>query len=219
MDIGERMKQRRKQLKLSADEVAEKIGVSRSNVYRYEKGDIEKLPVEIIEPLSEVLKTTPQYLMGWDSGKDISPIYEQLERPRQTKVYNYAEHQLDEQNRLHTIKVVGKTAAGSGLTYGDGDVEEREVKTVPQGAEAALNVQGDSMEPLIHDGDIIFYKRQADVENGELAVVELHGHEVTTKKVRFDYENKNIILESINDDYDDMTFNDNEVRILGKVLL
>ena len=66
-NIGDRIKQRRKELKLSADVVAEKLGVSRSTVFRYEKGDIEKVPTTILEKLAEVLKTTPAYLIGWES--------------------------------------------------------------------------------------------------------------------------------------------------------
>lgn len=97
MNIGERIKQRRKELKISADVVGEKIGVSRSTVFRYESGDIEKLPIEILIPLSEVLKTTPAELMGWEVN-DINDIYNQLEPPRQQKVYNFAEHQLKQQN-------------------------------------------------------------------------------------------------------------------------
>ena len=153
MNIGDRMKQRRKQLKLTADEVAEKIGVSRSNVYRYEKGDIEKLPLEVLEPLSEILQTTPQQLMGWESGDDILPIYNQLEPPRQKKVYDLAEKELEAQNKVVSFPVYGKTAAGTDpVTYGDPDVEHKDFSSVPAGADVALVVSGDSMEPLISDG-------------------------------------------------------------------
>ena len=44
MTTGERMKFRRKELGLSADEVAAALNVSRATIFRYEKGDIEKLP-------------------------------------------------------------------------------------------------------------------------------------------------------------------------------
>lgn len=47
-ETGEQMKKRRKQLNMSADELAEKLGVSRSTIFRYEKGDIDKVPVEYI---------------------------------------------------------------------------------------------------------------------------------------------------------------------------
>lgn len=65
MTIGERIKQRRKELKISADELGKRLGKDRSTVFRYENGDIEKLPIDILEPIAKALKTTPEYLMGW----------------------------------------------------------------------------------------------------------------------------------------------------------
>lgn len=65
MEIGARIKSRRLELELSVDDLASKIGKNRATIYRYEKGDIENLPVSIIEPLAEALCTTPEYLMGW----------------------------------------------------------------------------------------------------------------------------------------------------------
>ncbi|EGO8897408.1 XRE family transcriptional regulator, partial [Enterococcus faecalis] len=69
MTIGEKMKLRRKQLKISADEIASALGVSRSTIFRYEKGEIEKLPTESLRIIAEVLKTTPEELMGWTENK------------------------------------------------------------------------------------------------------------------------------------------------------
>lgn len=66
MNIGQRIKARRKELKMSADELAERLGKDRSTVYRYEKGDIENLPLDILGPLSKALNTTPARLMGWE---------------------------------------------------------------------------------------------------------------------------------------------------------
>jgi len=66
MAIGQRIKERRKYLKMSADELGQRLGKDRSTIYRYEKGDIENLPLDILEPIAKALETTPQYLMGWD---------------------------------------------------------------------------------------------------------------------------------------------------------
>lgn len=65
MTTGERMKERRKALGISAEYIAEKLQVSPATIYRYEKGDIEKMPGNVLEPISEILFTTPAYLMGW----------------------------------------------------------------------------------------------------------------------------------------------------------
>jgi transcriptional regulator with XRE-family HTH domain len=66
MNIGQRIKERRKELKMSADELGKRLGKDRSTIYRYEKGDIENLPLDILEPIAKALETTPQYLMGWE---------------------------------------------------------------------------------------------------------------------------------------------------------
>ena len=65
MTVGERIKQRRKELGLSADELAEKLNKNRATVYRYENSDIERIPAEVLKPLSEILQVSPEYLMGW----------------------------------------------------------------------------------------------------------------------------------------------------------
>lgn len=65
MTIGQRIKNRRLELGLSVDDVAAKLNKNRATVYRYESNEIENLPTTVLEPLAEILKTTPAYLMGW----------------------------------------------------------------------------------------------------------------------------------------------------------
>lgn len=77
MTIGERIKQRRIELGLSVDEVAEKLGKNRATVYRYESNEIENLPVGTLEPLAKILETTPAQLMGWDD-KEQDKIYRKI---------------------------------------------------------------------------------------------------------------------------------------------
>jgi transcriptional regulator with XRE-family HTH domain len=62
---GQRIKERRKQLEMSADDVAAELGVSRSTIFRYENGQIEKVPANVLEKLAVILRTTPADLMGW----------------------------------------------------------------------------------------------------------------------------------------------------------
>ncbi|MDP4109600.1 MAG: helix-turn-helix transcriptional regulator [Bacillota bacterium] len=69
MTIGNRIKNRRKELKLSVDELAKMLNKNRATVYRYENDEIENLPYSVIERLSEALKTTPSYLMGWTENE------------------------------------------------------------------------------------------------------------------------------------------------------
>ena len=69
--IGDRIKQARLALGYSAEQVAAFLKVSPATVYRYENGDISKLPSKFIQPLAEFLCVTPSWLMGWsdDSGR------------------------------------------------------------------------------------------------------------------------------------------------------
>lgn len=72
MKIGDRIKQRRKELGMSANKLGEMLGKDRSTIFRYEKGDIENLPLDILQPIAKALMTTPEYLMGWSDEKKIN---------------------------------------------------------------------------------------------------------------------------------------------------
>lgn len=65
LSIGDKIKLRRKELGLSADKLAQKIGVDRATIYRYEKNDIKKIPINVMEALAEALQTSVSHLMGW----------------------------------------------------------------------------------------------------------------------------------------------------------
>lgn len=77
MNIGERIKEKRKYLKLSVDDIANKLNKNRATVYRYESNDIENLPISILEPLAQILETTPTYLMGLE---DINKVLSKVEK-------------------------------------------------------------------------------------------------------------------------------------------
>ena len=67
MSIGQRIKTMRKQQGLSIDDLAYRLGKNRTTIYRYENGDIENLPLGILDSLANALNTTPAHLMGWDN--------------------------------------------------------------------------------------------------------------------------------------------------------
>ena len=71
--IGERIKEARLALGYSAEQVAAFLEVSPATIYRYENGDISKLPSKFIKPLAEFLCVTPSYLMGWTDEKPTPP--------------------------------------------------------------------------------------------------------------------------------------------------
>lgn len=64
MELGQRLKAKRKEQKISAEYLAKELGVSVSTVYRYEDSSIVKIPVSIFEKMCSILGTTPAEMMG-----------------------------------------------------------------------------------------------------------------------------------------------------------
>ena len=70
--IGNRIREQRIALGLSVDELAERLRKNRATVYRYERNEIENLPISVIAPLSEILQVSPTFLMGWHDKKPVA---------------------------------------------------------------------------------------------------------------------------------------------------
>ena len=64
MTIGERIKAIRKSKKISVDTIANQLGISKTTIYRYEDSTIEKIPLQVIEKLSEILGVSLAELAG-----------------------------------------------------------------------------------------------------------------------------------------------------------
>lgn len=201
MTTGQRMKNRRKAIGLSAEKVAEILGVSPATIYRYENGDIEKVPGDRLGPIASALQTTPAYLMGWTDGdRDALPA-NVIPMPEMRK-----------------IPLVGTIACGEPI-LAEENIEE--YISIPKHIKAdfALTCKGDSMiNARIFDGDIVYIRQQDTVESGEIAAV-LIDNEATLKRVRlFD---DHISLEPENPMYKPFVYwNEemNSVRILGKAV-
>lgn len=78
VEICELMKQRRKDLGLTLDEVAQSVGVNQSTVSRWESGQIEEMKRGKIEKLADTLEINPALLMGWDNYLKLSPEQNEL---------------------------------------------------------------------------------------------------------------------------------------------
>ena len=218
--VGKKIKEVRLSRGMTQDDLAIKLDTTRQTVSRYETGD-RKANQDVLFKLSEVFNVKiDEFFPNEDNDgvRSISTIYTQLTPPRQKKVYSFAEQQLEEQNKQHSVTTYGPVAAGTALEYGDGFIEERNVSYVPDKAERALVVKGKSMEPDFPDGSVVFYIEQPMVENGEIAIVEINKEAVTCKRIKFDYENQKIVLQSLNPEYGDMQFESHEVKVLGKVV-
>lgn len=200
MSIGDRIKQRRQEIGLTVDQVAEKIGKNRATVYRYESSEIEKFPIDVLSPLAEALRTTPAYLMGWEDVSGAMPA------------------NIMPMPEMRKIPLLGTIACGEPILAVE-NIEDYVKIPKDMAGDFALRCKGDSMiNARIFDGDIVYIRQQDTVENGEIAAV-LIDNEATLKRVRlFD---DHISLEPENPMYKPLVYwNEemNNVRILGKAV-
>ena len=222
--IGRQITLLRKKFGLTQEDLALKLGYSKQTISNWETG-LKTPRMGAIQKISDLFNVSKSFIIEGDQLSNtlthITNISAKLDEKRQKKVLAYAEEQLHEQSTSvrKVVPLVGKSAANpSVLEYGDTDIEQQSFAHVPDNADCAIYIQGDSMEPLIKNGSIVFYKKQCDVENGEIAIVEIDGDGVTCKKLIKDYENELIILRSINKKYDDRVLRGEEIRIIGKVV-
>lgn len=77
-EIGQRIKQRRKELNLNLGYIAENMGVNISTAQRYEAGLIDNSKKIVLDGLAEVLHTTPEWLRGEtsDMNSDVKDYME-----------------------------------------------------------------------------------------------------------------------------------------------
>ncbi|HZK46406.1 MAG TPA: XRE family transcriptional regulator [Atopostipes sp.] len=211
--IGNKLRYYRKENNMTQDELAQKLGLAKGTISNYESGYRTPQEHRLFE-LAEVLNISindlfPPTTETDDVVKKITEISAQLEKVRQQKVYNLAERELEEQRSIQDHDYVGQTVAGS-------PIEGQQPVPMLGSDTVKLLVNGDSMEELFHDGDIVEYHPQPELENGEIGVFAVNGG-VTMKKFR---RNSDIRLESLNKKYQDIVIKEtDDFNILGKVIL
>lgn len=208
----------------SLSEFARKLDLPKSSISRYFNKS-RQLPINKINIFADTLGVSSEYLLGIKiSNNDLLDIYNKLDSKRQSKVYDFASRQLDEQNGIQEEKVVylvrgRQSAAGSMIHVDDVDAEMGVLPSsiVPNGANELVQITGDSMEPLIEKGSEVYLRYQPTVEDGEVAIVRVEDEGVTCKYLYRD--GKNVILKSENPKYEDLIVDAEKVSVIGKVLL
>ena len=198
-NMGTIIKKRREQLGISQEQLANILGYkSRSSINKIELNHTD-LPQSKIVALAKALSVTPAYLMGW----------EDLEQP------------TPKSNGYPTVRipVLGDVAAGVPILaqqdiVGYEDIPADMAKT---GEYFGLKIKGDSMEPKIHDNDIVIVKSMSDAENNDI-VIAMINNEATCKRLH-KYSNS-VVLTAINSDYKPIEVTpDENIQILGKVVM
>lgn len=164
MEKGERIRSRREALGMTQTELADALSTTKQNIYKYENGVISNIPSDKIEAMAEILKTTPAYLMGWEEETVLPPNIEPL-------------------GSMQKIPLVGQIACGTPI-LAEQNIEDYVDLPGHIRADFALTCKGESMIGAgIRTGDIVYIRKQEEVENGQIAAVMVGGDEATLKRV------------------------------------
>lgn len=203
---SERLKYCRLKNNRTLEQIGTLVGVHKTTVMRWEKGETERIGLPTIQTLASYYNVNPAWLMGADV-----PM---------------ARNEFDNDSSSSTgikIPVLGYVRAGIPMDAIEEilDYEEIPQEMARQGEYFALSIKGDSMEPRIVEGDVVIVRKQETVDNGELAVVLVNGNDATVK--RFYKADNGITLVSTNPKYEPFFFtpeqvNEMPVTVIGKVV-
>ena len=123
-------------------------------------------------------------------------------------------------NGATTLPLMGRIAAGvpiEAISEKSNDVSVPSTMLSSKGHHYALEVKGDSMiDAGINDGDVVVIREASTAENGEFVVALVEGHEATLK--RFRRKGATIALEAANPAYETRLFQDDQVKVQGKLV-
>jgi SOS-response transcriptional repressor LexA len=185
MNIGERIKETRKERGMTQVALAKAAGVHQSTIADLERGRTTKTPSAA--QIARVLGVDALWLATGRGRKEAS--FDHLS----SNGFN-----LDEGNvSASTVQLRGKVpvislvAAGNWSeavdNFAPGQAEEWVATTIPIKQHTyALRVQGDSMEPKFLDGAIIIVEPEEEARNGSYVIVRQNGSEATFKQLVID---------------------------------
>lgn len=207
MNIYDRIKHLRLQRNLSQQELAELVGYKTASAINKIELGLRDINQTKVKKFAEALNTTTNYLINGDVNNDIDvfSIKGIIPLPKTKKVPR-----------------LGKIACGEPIlaeeNYEDYDDVPEDIK-----CDFTLICDGDSMiNARIQDGDVVYFREQSQVENGEIAACLVDGEFETkaTLKRFYKYDNK-IVLQAENPKYQPFVYVNeemNKVRIIGKAV-
>ena len=223
--IGEILAGLRKAKKYMQKDVAAKLSahgfnVNAKTIYNWEKG-ISQPSIPQFLSLCDIFEVDD--VLWLFSGLHKGP-YAGLNQAGREKarefidlVFRIAEYRDDPEEPIQAPRLLRlydlPASAGPGAFLDESTFEMIEVPAyVPSDADFALRVSGDSMEPLIQDGQIIFISKQQTLEIGDIGVFGLNGDSYVKKLGRGE-------LISLNPGYSPISICDfDSVHVFGKVV-
>lgn len=203
-----RLRECRERSEETLEQIGQLVGVNKSTVMRWERGDTGKINMPTLQFLAEHFHVSLDWLLGVDTPIDTEEDWLQ-------------QHGVVQQRGV-LLPILGSVRAGSGGIVQEEIIGHEAVDptTLQTGEQYFwLRVAGDSMTPSINDGDLVLVRRQASVESGQYAVILVNSEEGLVKRIA--YGPDWIELQSINPYYPPRRFEGADtaaVHILGKVI-
>lgn len=121
-----------------------------------------------------------------------------------------------EKSSLPVYSMPAAAGAGSPLFSEDRDLLFYEKGEIPEGVDFGIRITGDSMEPLITDGDLVYVKKCETLESGEIGIFIRNGEGFCKRYEQKDGEG---YLVSLNPKYSPIRLLDSDdLKIVGKVI-
>ncbi len=208
--IGETIKLLREERRMSQQSLADALNTSRSTISMYESGS--RIPNdEMKEYICDYFNVDLNYLFGKTNTRNSYRENVETTQTQFNNVYNV--------NKIK-LPLLGSIACGKPI-YAEEDRESYIMVGTEVHADFCLRCKGDSMiNARIHDGDIVFIRKQDIVNNGEIAAV-IIDDEATLKRFYYYKEQNMVILKPENSKYQDIILINeklNSIRILGKAV-
>lgn len=196
-EIGKKIATFRKERKISQTELANSLGITKQTIIKYE-AEKNSVPVDTLANIAKIFNIPIEAFfsdepnISQEDGKNKSTV---------------------------KIPIISKASAGLGVYARDEILDWLEVsKSIAKEATFATFIDGDSMEPKIHDDDLVLVQETSILDNGEIGIFFLND-DVYCKKFQYNQFTREITLKSINKKYEpkEITKND-DFRIIGRVV-
>ena len=216
----EKLKARRKELKLTQKEIAEQLGISFQAYSAWERG-IKEPSKEKVAQLENILKVPK----GYFTQIEIVRLYHSLSKQGQEKVVLYARNLSQEEKvqkvapmpeRFYEYRVYERMSAGIGASVYD----DRNFDTVYFNEELAHDfaswVSGNSMEPKYQNGSVALIRETGFDYDGAVYAVVCNNQTYIKRVYR---EENGLRLVSINPKYKDIFISyEEDPRIVGIIV-
>lgn len=238
MLIGNTLKKIRESKKLTVEQVAENLSVSASSYRKYEYNEREP-STDIIIELAKFYGVTTDYLLGLEAPPENPLSFLNLNADDEEVMQKYASlppavrkmlldimiqladaarsgrtEQVRKEVTMLIHKHLNKASAGCGYDLSDSD-EWCKIRVVKDGnaerADFAVEIEGNSMLPEYHNGDIVYIILDPDVPVGKVGLFRQNGRGYIKER------GKDCLI-SANPDYPNIYPSDGDIECIGRVI-